>query len=209
MSAPTVPPSWVGATPPAIPDPAAAAALMSLRDCLCREVARTVYGAVCRCYVAWGAALPTQDGCSCDCGDSSERNGDAWVKLDSMEPDLTGTPSANEMMGWCAPAWTATMTLGIYRCIPVAEGENVMAADQVTDTSLALLSDMAALWRVLNCCRTTGPDINPASPGAPAVGAALDDGVRVIAWSPIDASGGCAGSSLTIQLPLSGASGCP
>lgn len=207
MASPTAPPGG-SATAQAIPDPAAAAALMSLRDCLCSEAARTIYGAVCRCYVAWGAALPIQDGCSCTCGDSSEHNGDAWAKLDSMEPDLAGTPSANEMMGWCAPAWTATISLGIYRCIPVAEGENVMAAEQVTDTSLALLSDMAALWRVLSCCRTTGPDIDPASLVAP-VGGALDDGVRVIGWTPIDASGGCAGSSLTIQLPLSGISGCP
>jgi hypothetical protein len=123
-----------------------------------------------------------------------------------MEPDLTGTAAANEMMGWCPPGWVATISLGIYRCVPVAEGEDVMSGEEVTDSSLALLSDMAALWRVLSCCRTGGPGISPANTGAAVVGSALDDGVRVLGWSPIDASGGCAGSSLSIQIPLSGTS---
>lgn len=199
-------PGWPGTQPQPIPDPAAAAALMSLRDCLCREVARTVYGAVCRCYLAWGAQLPIQDGCSCACGDSDEHNGDAWVKLDSMEPDLTGTPSSNELMGWCPPGWTATITIGIYRCVPVAEGEDVMPSQEITDTSLALLSDMAALWRVLSCCRSL--PVGPTQQHI-AINGVLDDGVRVLGWSPIDATGGCAGSSLTIQIPLSGTVGCP
>jgi hypothetical protein len=171
---------------PAIPDPAAAGLLMALRDCVCEQMTHTLYGPVCRCYVAWGPALPIQDGCSCTCGLEGEHNGDAWVKLDSLEPDLSAT-SGSPGMAWCAPAWTATMSMGVYRCIPVAESEDVMPAEQVTDISLALLSDMAALWRVLSCCPQ-----------------ALDNGVRVVAWTPIDPSGGCAGGSLTIQIPLSG-----
>lgn len=206
-----VDPGWSALAPQAIPDPATAPALMALRACLCRETARTIYGAVCRCYVAWGAQLPVQDGCSCACGDTGEHNGDAWVKLDSVEPDLTGTPSANEMMGWCPPAWSATISMGIYRCVPVADGDDVMSGDDVTDTSLALLSDMAALWRVLACCRSSTDATNPATSAANglAVANVLDDGVRVIGWAPIDAAGGCAGSYMTIQVPLSGTGGCP
>jgi hypothetical protein len=179
------------AVPQAIPDPAAAGVLMAIRDCLCTQAESTVYGPVCRCYVAWGATLPIQDGCSCTCGEDGEHNGDAWVKLDSMEPDLTGSTATNELLGWCAPGWTATITMGIYRCIPVADGEDVLPAESVTDTSLALLSDMAALWRVMSCCP-----------------AAFEGGMRVVAWSPVDALGGCAGGALTIQVPLSG-TGCP
>lgn len=175
-----------------VPDPAAAAVLMQLRDCLCNELSRSTFGPACRCYVTWGAQLPIQDGCSCSCGLHDEHNGDAWVKLDSLEPDLAGTPSGNELVGWCAPGWTATITLGAYRCVPVPEeGDEPLAAEAMTDTSLALLSDMAAMWRVLSCC-----------PGI------LENGLRVIGWTPIDASGGCAGGSLTIQLPLAGTS-CP
>lgn len=184
----------LGQAPPRqeIPDPAAAGLLMKLRDCLCNELARSVLGPPCRCYVAWGATLPIQDGCDCSCGLDGEHNGDAWVKLDSMEPDLGGTPSSNELIGWCAPGWTATISMGSYRCIPTPEGgDEVLSAEEVTDTSLALLSDMAAVWRVLSCCTQ-----------------ALDDGLRVFGWTPIDASGGCAGGALTIQVPLSGTS-CP
>lgn len=184
-------PVFPGLASQGIPDPAAAAALMSLRDCLCQQVAQTTYGPVCRCYVAWGPALPVQDGCSCACGDSGEHNGDAWVKLDSLEPDLGGTAGNNELVGWCPPGWAATISMGVYRCLPVAEGEDVMPAEQITDISLALLSDMAAVWRVLSCC--------------PAV---LGEGVRVIGWTPIDTSGGCGGGSLTIQIPLSGMNAC-
>lgn len=184
------PPFGQPIAPPAISDPSTAPALMALRDCLCEQVKQAIYGPVCRCYVAWGPALPIQDGCSCAC-DDDEHNGDAWVKLDSLEPDVTGTPGANELMGWCPAGWTATVTMGIYRCIPVAEGEDVLPAETVTDISLALLSDMAALWRVLSCCP-----------------AAIGDGVRVVSWNPIDPAGGCAGGSLTIQLPLSGTNAC-
>lgn len=183
---------WPGQDPtmPTIPDPAAAPVLMALRDCLCEQMTRTVYGPVCRCYVAWGPALPIQDGCSCAC-DDEQHNGDAWVKLDSIEPDLSGSSTVNDLMGWCPPGWTATISMGTYRCIPVAEADSVLPDQEVTDISLALLSDSAALWRVLSCCRE-----------------ALADGVRVLAWTPIDPSGGCAGGALTLQVPLSG-TGCP
>lgn len=172
---------------PAVPDPAAAATLMALRDCLCEQMTRTIYGPVCRCYVSWGPSLPIQDGCSCTCGLDGEHNGDAWVKLDSMEPDLAGTASGSDLVSWCPAGWTATISLGTYRCIETAEGDDVLPAERVTDISLALLSDMAALWRVLSCCPQ-----------------ALTDGLRVVAWQPTDLSGGCAGGALTIQVPLSG-----
>ena len=172
-----------------VPDPSAAPLLMALRDCLCEQATRTIYGPVCRCYVAWGPNIPIQDGCSCACGTDQENNGDAWVKLDSLDPDLIGGTGA-AVQGWCPQAWAATVTMGLYRCIPVAEGDDVLPAEEVTDTSLALLSDMAALWRVLGCCD------------------ALSDGARVQTWAPIDPSGGCAGGTLTIQVPLAGTSAC-
>lgn len=174
-----------------ISDPIAAALLMELRACVCREVARTVLGPVCRCYVAWGATLPIQDGCSCQCGIDGEHNGDAWVKLDSLEPDLGSSLGGNDLIGWCPPGWLASITMGVYRCVPVAEAEDVPAAEDVTDVSLALMSDMAALWRVLSCCP-----------------AALGEGVRVLGWNPIDVSGGCAGSYLSVQVPLAGTNSC-
>lgn len=194
---------WIGqgAANPGIPDPAVAPLLMGLRDCLCEQVAKSINGPVCRCYVTWGSALPVQDGCLCTCEDGTG-NGDGWVKLDSMEPDLAGTATA--LSGWCPTGWTATVSMGVYRCVPVAEETQVLPAEEVTDTSLALLSDMAALWRVLSCCTAlpAGP-----GPGEPPPGP-LDDGVRVVAWNPIDTAGGCAGGYLTIQLPLAGTNGC-
>lgn len=175
--------------PMPISDPSAAGLLMSLRDCLCTEVAKATWGAVCRCYVAWGPALPIQDGCSCACGEDELHNGDAWVKLDGLDPDLVGGTGAG-ISGWCPQGWAATVSMGVYRCIPVGEGEEVLPAQEVTDISLALLSDMAAIWRVLACCE------------------ALEEGTRVLGWSPIDPAGGCAGGTISIQVPLAGTSVC-
>jgi hypothetical protein len=173
---------------PAISDSAAAPILMALRDCLCREVAKTIFGSVCRCYVAWGAVLPMQDGCFCTC--EPDGNGDAWVKLDSLDPDLSATSGAG-VQGWCPTGWVATLSMGIYRCIPVGEADEVLDHTVVTDTSLALLSDMASLWRAFSCCESV-----------------IENGVRVATWTPIDPAGGCAGGALTIQVPLAGSSSC-
>jgi hypothetical protein len=172
-----------------ISDPTAAALLVGLRDCLCQQITRATYGPVCRCYVAWGPTLPIQDGCSCACGDFDEHNGDAWVKLDSLDPDLEGGTAAG-VQGWCPQAWVATVSIGVYRCIPTAQDDDVLPATEVTDISLALLSDMAAVWRVLACC-----DV-------------LQEGARVLSWTPIDPAGGCAGGYLSIQVPLAGSTVC-
>jgi hypothetical protein len=177
------------ATPTPIPDPTAAPLLQALRQCLCEQTESTVLGPVCRCYVAWGANLPVQDGCMCVCDDTGH-NGDAWVKLDSLEPDTVAAGGTGQL-GWCPAGWMASVTLGIYRCVPTPEQDSVLPSDVITDISLALLSDMAAVWRVLGCCD------------------ALQDGVRVVTWAPIDAGGGCAGGALSIQIPLAGISACP
>ena len=177
--------------PSIAPPPVATALLMALRSCLCDLLKATTLGPACRCYLAWGSGFPIQDGCSCVCEgplpDGVEHNGDAWVKLDGLDPD-----GGIDDRGWCAPAWLATITLGVYRCTPVPEEDEVPDADEVTDTSLALASDMTALFQVRACCT------------------ALDEGARVLTWSPFDITGGCGGSYLTLQVPLAGTStGCP
>lgn len=172
--------------PNAIPDHASAPLLMQIKDCLCQELVKTILGPVCpdRCYVAWGQGLPVQDGCACDC---TGGNGDAWVKLDGESPDFESGLGSSSSTSWtCPSSWISTVTFGVYRCVPIPEDDGVLPGSQITDTSLALASDKAALWRVVACCP------------------ALQDGVRVVGWQPIDNSGGCAGGQMTIQLPLAG-----
>lgn len=168
-----------------IEDLAAAPLLMSLKDCLVREAARTKFGPVRDHYLAWGVTLPAQDGCLCD----DEGNGEAWVKLDSFGPDLAAG-GGNAGNGWCPPGWVALISLGIYRCVPTPEGDEVLAGRIKTDISLALHSDKAALFRTLACCDQTKNNFRGGD------------------FLPIDAAGGCAGGMLTLQLPLMGG-GCP
>jgi len=155
--------------------------LMSLKDCLVQQAARTRFGRVRDHYLAWGVTLPAQDGCLCD----GEGNGEAWVKLDTFGPDLAAG-GGSAATAWCPPGWVALVTMGLYRCVPVPQEDEVLPGTVKTDTTLALLSDKAALFSTLSCCAQT------------------KDVFRGGEFTAVDVAAGCAGGVLALQIPLAG-----
>lgn len=156
--------------------------LLELRDCLCAEVAKTTAGPTCRCMVVHSFTLPVMDGCDCDCGGG---HGDAWVRLLRLEPELS-LPGVSQLS--CLIGWQAVIELGTYRCSPLPEEGEALPERAVTDFALAMGSDRAALIRAVQCCT---PLLQQRE---------LDLNVEV--WQPIGPEGGCAGSILTVRIPL-------
>lgn len=162
--------------------------LVALRDCLCEQLKSSMYGPVCRCMIVHGFALPIMDGCDCDC--DQEGQGDAWVRLVRLEPEVTLQMVSPQP---CPTGWQAVVEMGSYRCVPTpddGEEELPMDARVVTDSALALLADMNALLRVLGCCD-----------------ALRDRDVGVDFWQAVGPSGGCAGGTLQIRVALPGGPG--
>lgn len=169
-------------------DPLVAPLLVALRDCLCEQLASTMYGPPCRCMVVHNFTLPAMDGCDCSCDDGGQ--GDAWVRLVRLEPELTADLVHAHA---CPVGWQAVIELGTYRCVPTPDdGEEFLPLDArvVTDTALQQLSDMNALLRVLQCCPVL-----------------IDREVGVDYWQAVGPAGGCAGGALQIRVALSGGPG--
>lgn len=159
--------------------------LLELRDCLCEQLKRTIAGPVCRCMVVHNFSLPVMDGCDCTCEPAGQ--GDGWVRLVRLEPELSFNPVGSSA---CPVGWQAVIELGAYRCVQVPEEAEPLPAQTVTDDALKLLSDMNAMLRVLGCCP-----------------AFADRDVGVELWQPIGPSGGCAGGTLQIRVALPGGPG--
>lgn len=170
--------------PTPLSDSLVAPLLVELRDCVCAELARSIAGPVCRCAIAHSVVTPTMDGCDCECEDGQ---GDAWVRLVRLEPE-----ESLEIVGpsVCPTGWQAVIELGVYRCVPLPEEDEVLEEQVVSDTALAALADMNALIRVLGCCT-----------------ALRDAFTGVEFWQPVGPSGGCAGGTLQIRVAISGGPG--
>lgn len=139
--------------PPGLPDTYVAPLLLELRECWRAELARTLSGRVCRCWVHWGATAPVMDGCHCNCDGG---NGDGWVRLVELSAD-PGTGSFTEGRNrfgnaGCVPGVIATVAIGSYRCIPMSEDGSRLP--EATENSIGLLqqSELMAFLRLLNCC---------------------------------------------------------
>lgn len=167
-----------------ISDALVAPLLLELRDCLCAELRRTMLGAACRCMVVHSVTVPVADGCDCEC-DAGQ--GEAWVRLVRLEPEISLNPIAAQS---CPAGWQAVIELGIRRCIPIPDEGEPLPERTVTDTALELLSDQAATLRVLGCC----PALTDLSFG-------------VDFWQPDGPAGGCAGGTLQIRVALPGGPG--
>lgn len=159
--------------------------LVALRECVRTELARSVNGPVCRASIRHSVVTPTMDGCDCLCEDGQ---GDAWVRLVRLDPDGDGQGFA--LPGVCPQGWVAIIEMGVYRCVPLPEEGEALPEDTEHQIALAALADMNALVRVVGCC--------------PAL---RDEHVGVEFWQPLGPTGGCAGSSLQIRVPISGGPG--
>ncbi|KGI79383.1 hypothetical protein IL38_24105 [Actinopolyspora erythraea] len=167
--------------------------MLELRDCLCRELARTVAGPVCRCYLDHGPNPPIMDGCQCECWGTSESgepwhgNGDGWVRLVKTDPD-TGqgarSPLGAAGAAACPLGWVATLEIGAYRCVELPEDGAPPSGDTLTAMSLMLASDRAAMERTLACCDALAEASAESSGYLPA------------------RQGGCGGGTIQLRIPF-------
>jgi hypothetical protein len=180
-------------TSPARADTLISPLLLALRDCLCDQLRSSVAGPVCRCAVVHTQALPVMDGCECRCAERDVDTelvgrGDASVRMVRLDPDLAlvGGP------GPCPTGWQALISMVTYRCVPTPEADELLDPQTLTDTTLELNSDLAAMLRVLQCC----PEL-------------ADRDVSVDLAQPIGPTGGCAGWELQLRVALpTGPGGC-
>lgn len=160
--------------------------MLSLRDCLSAELARSPAGPVCRAFLAWGQVPPSMDGCSCECTDvdGDHGQGDAWVRLVRLDPQTFTSGGAATAMN-CPLGWLASIEIGYYRCTPLSEDGGALPAQEATDSALTMAGDMAALLRVLSCCQ------------------ALDERQPAVdGFTPLGGIGGCAGGAIVFQVAL-------
>lgn len=161
--------------------------LLELRDCLRNELVQTTRGPVCRCALVHGFTLPPMDGCHCECGLSlggRPAQGDAWVRLVRMEPDLSLLRLTPQQ---CAPSWQVVVEIGTYRCAPVTEDGSALPEQEVTALALDMASDRAALLRVFGCCV-----------------ALRDRDTLVDFYQPIGPEGACVGGVLQFRIAVGG-----
>lgn len=161
--------------------------LLELRDCLRGELVRTIRGPVCRCALVHSFTTPVMDACHCECGLSlggREAQGDAWVRLVRLEPDVQIAGLTPQQ---CVPGWQAVIEIGTHRCAPITEDGSALPEEELTTLALDMASDRAALLRVFACSRVlrdrdTLPDF----------------------YQPLGPEGRCAGGVLQFRVALPG-----
>jgi hypothetical protein len=126
----------------------------------------------------------------CDCGDTTEGHGQAWVKWVNQRSVDTNPPATG-----CPTRWAVTVQLGVYRCWPSLDDEgNPPPTDAVTAAARGVADDAAALRRAVKCCEV----INR-----------LDIPWLVDRTDQIGPSGGCIGVAITIRFHLEDCDTCP
>lgn len=175
----TVPPLRLdlnaGAPVPGNPDRMWAPILTALRDCLCFELSKTLWGPPCSCLLVRrntpiGDCTPGTVPVAPPPLSQQGGNGVAWVRKTDVTP-VVSTVAGDR----CVNQLVATIELGIVRCIDVAADGSLGDPATLADEALKFESDDNALRRVGRCCTL---------PGEPQV--------TLARWQPIF-GGGCAG----------------
>lgn len=154
----------------------------ALLTCLCAEL--TEAGApVCRCCLEFGQLAPADD-CACECLGGGQ--GQAWVRVVQIAPytSLSGTTPTRSPCSLGA-AYTITFELGVRRCVTMTDEYGHVDCDVRTEETARILSDAAAMRRVVACC----PALADAQRGS---------GL----WLPTPVMGGCAGGTLSFDTDI-------
>jgi hypothetical protein len=162
--------------------------LDGIRECLCEAFASA--GCPVCCCMWWpGDQRPPMVGC--DCCPDSRGEGFAWVRY-MRESELLATPTARKGFGGGEACLNAggrlqlTIEAGVYRCVSLPEPDDnsancAMWTAQARDREL----DKATIHAALVCCSATA-----------------GRQVTLFTTSMIGPSGGCAGSSVTVNIDL-------
>jgi hypothetical protein len=150
--------------------------LEELVTCLCAQVEADGLPPLCMCGLMPGDAIAADYA-----GDCADACGMATVRLSQSYPStVIGQP--NLIPGNCASGIGIDVELAILRCIEVG-GEDGQPVPPETLAEAAELqhNDMLAMWRAVNCCRTSKDYI-------------------ISAYTPLGPEGGLVGGAMLVSI---------
>lgn len=121
--------------------------LDELLGCLCAALAQTPKGAPCFCGMV-GGRQAIADQCGCD----KDACGMAWVRVERIY-GYEGSVATPARLPRCATPLAAVIEVGVYRCIPTADGSGSgPSAVQQIDQVLGQVADAGAMAAAIKCC---------------------------------------------------------
>lgn len=149
-----------------------------VRTCLCENLAASVGGPPCRCYV-YPSPQPPADVCD----KTPLGNGQATVSIVRSYPSRN-FPEPDES-GRCDAYLAVELSISVYRCAPVIgeSGELPPVSEYELSTEI-LLADAEAMKCAIVCCLPAGYQF------------------IVGEWSMIIPSGGCMGGTMTALIAI-------
>lgn len=150
----------------------------TLRDELAAQLAETRAGAPCFAVVHPGNMAPAY-GCECGTGE-----GMAWVRVASNGPSVEYPQRYAQPIGRSTPPLveTVVLELGIYRCYPNTEDNEMPSLPQLDSAARDALDDAAAMRRAALCAFSA--DARPIPGG----------------WQPYGPLGGIHGGIMTVTV---------
>lgn len=112
--------------------------------------------------------------------------GVGWVRVAAIYPS-DEFPQPNTVWSSCGPLqWAAVLEMGVGRCAPTPEADELPTSDEWNTIAQAVLDDAAAMRRAL-CCFT---DLE-------------QDRMHVAGlWQPLPVEGGCVGGYMTVTIAI-------
>lgn len=112
-------------------------------------------------------------------------SGLGWIRVDSFFPSSDVFPTQDDTpppKG--TAAWAIVLELGVFRCAPSPDEDDIPSAAQWADVVQTVMDDAAAMRRAI-CCLTDQHGRQRVLPGQ---------------WVPLDVQGGCAGGYMTVTV---------
>lgn len=124
-----------------------------LLECLCAQMnALPEAQRPARCCVKFSGTLPTmgisvnEDECKCTT---------AWVRLVTWYPTSNDTfpaPDTTPEASRCMEAWGLVLEMGVGRCPPIGDAQNLPSCEQQNDFAQIMRDDAAAFRKAVRCC---------------------------------------------------------
>jgi len=112
--------------------------------------------------------------------------GVAWVRLVAVYPS-SNFPNPDTAWSSCGPLqWAAILEMGVARCAPTPDENEIPSADEWNALAEAVLGDAAAMRRALCCFADLEAD-RMYLPGL---------------WQPLPVEGGCVGGVQTVTIAI-------
>lgn len=112
--------------------------------------------------------------------------GVGWVRVVSIYPSAVFPQPDLESVRCWPLQWAAVLELGVARCAPTPEGDELPTPDDWNTIGEAVLSDAAAMRRALCCFAEADPD-------------------RMYLaglWQPLPVDGGCLGGAMQVTVAV-------